>query len=149
MYNLFKKTFSAAITATALTASVVVPVAVSPAEAATTLKVSDYIVQAKDGNFYTLDLPTYLDLKVGKVPFLNEVKVTHVKTSNDKMFPLDLYVDAKGSMVGGTMNTALQALDKYEKPVEVEVGKVVVDDKGNIELEKPPTAELFQVISID
>lgn len=149
MYNLFKKTFSAAIAATALTASVVVPVAVSPAEAATTLKISDYVVQAKDGNFYTLDLPTYLDLKVGKVPFLNEVKVTHVKTSNDKIFPLSLYVDAKGSMVGGTMNTALQALDEYEKPVEVEVGKVVVDDKGNIDLEKPPTAELFQVISID
>ena len=144
-----KKSFKTAILAAALMATVLIPVAVSTVEAAT-LSVSHYVIE-KGGKSYSLDLESYLDMKAGQAPFLQGFAVKHLKSSAGKVYKLNDYTEAKAAIAGGNMNSTLQMLEQAAADVNIAIGEVVIDAKGNITLKEPDVAVEadFKVMSIE
>lgn len=146
---MFNKSTTAKTLTTVLAAAAIIPmvIAVAPAEASAA-SVTDYVID-KDGVLYAIDLGTYLDMKAGKAEFLQGTSVKYIESSNDKVYTLLDYLDAKAGS-GGSLSGALQLLEQYGEPASVDIGQVIVDKDGNVTLQKPESSvAVFEVLSID
>lgn len=128
-----KKVLQAFLIVAVLVISTIAPVAVSKVSAAT-LSVSDYVIE-KNGKLYTVNADMFVEMKAGGVSFLQGIKITHVKSSEGKIYELDTYLDAKGAIEKGTMSQTLQLLNQNDVDVDIKPGQVVVDGNGDISLE--------------
>ncbi|PAQ13260.1 hypothetical protein [Bacillus sp. FJAT-42315] len=135
---MWNKSSKAMILAAALTASAVIPAVVAPvATQAATLSISDFVIQ-KNGNLYSLVIGDYQGMKAGGVDFLKDAPVKYVQMGDGTTFSLNDYKDAKAAVPGGTMGAALDVLQDAGAAVKnVSIGKVVIDNNGNITLQDP------------
>lgn len=143
---MFTKSINVKMLTTVLAAAAVIPmaIAIAPTEASAA-SVSEYVI-AKDGVLYAIDVEVYKDMKLGGAPLVLETTVKHIRSSNDKVYLLEDYLEAK--LVAGNMNDTLELLDRVGESVNADIGEVVVDSDGNITYEAPAADADFRVMSI-
>lgn len=119
-YNVISK---AAMIA-AISASTIVPVAVSAAE--TTTVDLEMVLLEKDGNYFEISLREYLSESSFGTKF-EPVKL--VQSTEGKYYYLTDYLSYK-SFVNGEIEATFEDLEEDEKAIELEkIGKVVIDQE--------------------
>lgn len=138
------KVLSTTAMAAALATSALVPAAVFAAEDNVNLSVSDYIVE-KDGQLYSVDTATFLEMKAGKVAPTPKF----VKTAAGKVYDLNDYLEAKSSNIGATMQDALELLAEDQSlEKDVTYGNVEIGEDGTpIYKPAPPTDLKVETVS--
>ena len=126
------KALTATAVAAAMGAAAFTPAAVASADS-TAFVISEVVVE-KDGQLYSIELNTYIQMKGADVEWLLEdgkaITPSFVKSSSDKVFTLNEYVMARGAVEGGDIAKTLELLDASGEAQEVTYGSVTVGDEG-------------------
>ncbi|AXI01183.1 hypothetical protein DV702_16515 [Sporosarcina sp. PTS2304] len=123
----------------ALAAAAIVPVAATPAQAATET-IADIVVTI-DGVQYSFTSAEYSDYLLEDM--ISTSTVSHIKASNGKYYTISDYSDYL--LETDTIEEALLALDADNKDVAITPTKGEFDQNGNI---IPPVADDFEVTEI-